>query len=111
MTAFSPLGHRRTRLFGTHGYVEGDGVTLTVQDFRTGRWDTIDTTAGLDAGAGGGHGGGDGALIEAFVEAVATGNTAPILSGPAESLDSHRVVWAAERSRRTGTTVSLAERT
>jgi predicted dehydrogenase len=110
MTAFSPLGHRRTRLFGTHGYVEGDGVTLTVQDFRTGRWDTIDTTAGLDAGAAGRHGGGDGALIEAFVEAVATGNTAPILSGPAESLDSHRVVWAAERSRRTGATVSLAER-
>jgi predicted dehydrogenase len=109
MTAFSPIGHRRTRLFGTHGYVEGDGVTLTVQDFRTGRWDTIDTTAGLDASASGGHGGGDGALITAFVEAVATGNTAPILSGPAESLDSHRVVWAAERSRRTGTTVSLTD--
>jgi predicted dehydrogenase len=110
MTAFSPQDHRRTRLFGTHGYVEGDGVILKVQDFRTGRWHEIDTRAGLDATAAGGHGGGDGGLVGAFVEAVATGNSSSILSGPTESLDSHRVVWAAERSRRTGITVSLAKR-
>ena len=107
MTAFTPQEHRRTRLFGTHGYVEGDGVTLRVQDFRTGGWDTIDTTAGLDPSAAGGHGGGDEGLVEAFLEAIATGDPAPILSGPQDSLDSHRVVWAAERSRRTGTIVSL----
>ena len=107
MTAFTPHEHRRTRLFGTHGYVEGDGVVLKVQDFRTGHWHTIDTAAGLDPSAAGGHGGGDEGLVAAFVQAVATGNGSLILSGPDDSLDSHRVVWAAEHSRRTGTTVSL----
>lgn len=111
MTAFTPQTHRQTRVFGTHGYVEGDGVDLKVQDFRTGEWETIDTTTGLDASAAGGHGGGDGGLVDAFVEAVATGNAGAILSGPAESLDSHRVVWAAERSRKTGSTISMTERT
>ncbi|MEU9856079.1 hypothetical protein [Streptomyces sp. NPDC047974] len=107
MTAFTPSAHRKTGLFGTHGYVEGDGVTLRVQDFRTGEWETTDTRAGSDATAAGGHGGGDHALVTAFLEAVRSGDRSGILSGARESLDTHRVVWAAERSRTTGETVTL----
>ena len=43
MTAFTPMEHRRTRLFGTHGYVDGDDRLLHVTDFRTGGQWTIDT--------------------------------------------------------------------
>ena len=43
MTAFTPMEHRRTRLFGTHGYIDGDGETLRVVDFRTGKEETVDT--------------------------------------------------------------------
>ncbi|MFE9043431.1 Gfo/Idh/MocA family protein [Streptomyces sp. NPDC007818] len=108
MTAFTPSAHRKTRLFGTHGYIESDGVTLRVQDFRTGEWETVDTRAAADATAAGGHGGGDHALVTAFLEAVRSRDTSRILSGARESLDTHRVVWAAERSRTTGETVTLS---
>ena len=36
--------------------------------------------------------------------------TAAILSGPSESMDSHRVVWATERARHTATVVTLDQR-
>jgi predicted dehydrogenase len=109
MTAFTPTdGHRRTRLFGTHGYLEGDGVTVRLVDFRDGREETIDTGSGPDGSAASGHGGGDGALAEAFVDAVAAGDPTRLSTTAADSLASHRVVWAAERARRTGTVQTLA---
>ena len=37
MTAFTPMGFRRTRIFGTRGTLEGDGYTVDVFDFLTGR--------------------------------------------------------------------------
>jgi len=42
-------------------------------------------------------------VIGAFVEAVAAGDPAPIRSGARESLESHLMAFAAERSRVTGT--------
>jgi hypothetical protein len=53
--------------------------------------------------AAGGHGGGDAGLMDAFTEAVATGNPGAIRSGPRESLASHLAVFAAERARLNGT--------
>ncbi|MBB6554650.1 Gfo/Idh/MocA family protein [Nonomuraea rubra] len=107
MTAFTPALHRQTRIFGTRGSIDGDGDRLTVHDFVTGRSSVVDTRPSGDGTARGGHGGGDGALVEAFLTAVATRDRAPILSSPAESLHSHLIAWAAERSRLTGETVSL----
>ena len=49
MTAFTPMEHRRTRLFGTHGYIDGDGETLRVIDFRTGQEESIDAGTGRRA--------------------------------------------------------------
>jgi hypothetical protein len=105
MTAFTPMESRRTRLFGTHGYIDGDGRMLRIVDFRTGAEETVDTHAGTALT---GHDGGDAGLTEAFVTAVATGDRAQVHSDAATSLASHRVVWAAERARLSGTVVELA---
>ncbi|MBY8885267.1 Gfo/Idh/MocA family oxidoreductase [Streptomyces sp. PTM05] len=106
MTAFTPFEHRRTRVFGTHGSLDGDGVTATVTDFRTGS--TTPHTLGLDGpDAGSGHGGGDERLIDAFLQAVSTGDPRWILSDPVTSLEAHQVAWAAERSRHTATVQTL----
>lgn len=101
MSAFTPGGHRRTRIMGSHGYIEGDGEFVTHTDFATGEVTTVDVRAG-GADAASGHGGGDRALMAAFVAAVATGDRSLVRSGPAESLDSHRMAFAAERSRLAG---------
>ncbi|MCW3819227.1 Gfo/Idh/MocA family oxidoreductase [Micromonospora sp. DR5-3] len=101
MSAFTPGGHRRTRIMGTRGYLEGDGERVTLTDFVTGETSTLDTAAG-GADAGSGHGGGDHGLMAAFVEAVGTGDRSLVHSGPRESLDSHRMAFAAERSRLAG---------
>lgn len=105
MTAFSPHEARRTRVFGTHGYVEGDGRELRVLDFRTSSTTVIDTADGGAADAAGGHGGGDAGLMTAFIDTLLSGVTA--VTDPRESLRSHRLTWAAERARRTGTVVEV----
>jgi len=102
MTGFNAGGHRRTRMFGTLGELEGDGETVRVHDFLSGRVEVLSAVAPGDATAGGGHGGGDWGLMDAFVRAVATGDRSAILSGPRTSLDAHLVVFAAERARREG---------
>ncbi|MBB5778213.1 Gfo/Idh/MocA family protein [Nonomuraea jabiensis] len=107
MTAFTPALHRQTRIFGTRGWIEGDGDRLTVFDFVTGREETVDTRSTGDPTARGGHGGGDEGLVDAFLTAVATGDRSSILSSPGESLHSHLIAWAAERSRLHGKTVTL----
>lgn len=107
MSAFTPMGHRRTRLLGTHGYLDGDGVTLTRTDFRTGTETVVDTRVTTGSSAADGHGGGDEGLVDAFLAAVATGDPDHLTSDAATSLASHRVVWAAEQARTTATVVTL----
>ncbi len=109
MTAFSPMEHRRTRLFGTHGYAEGDGRTLRVVDFRTGAEETIDVFETAGPSAAEGHGGGDAGLIEAFLAAVAAGDPTLLFSDADISLATHRIVWAAERARTTNGIVTLMD--
>ncbi|MCY1137264.1 Gfo/Idh/MocA family oxidoreductase [Actinoplanes sp. Pm04-4] len=102
MTAFTPMQGRQTRMFGRHGSIEGDGRTLRVTDFRTGVSETVEA-----GGASGGHDGGDEALVHAFLGAVAHGDPSRLSSDMATSLASHRVVWAAERARLSGSVVTL----
>jgi predicted dehydrogenase len=106
MTAFTMHGGRMTRLFGTRGAIDGDGSVIKVGDFLSGTWETIDTNAS-DASLLGGHGGGDLGLMTSFVDALATNDPTMILSGPDETLESHRMVFAAERSRKSGTVVTM----
>ncbi|MFF5789685.1 Gfo/Idh/MocA family protein [Streptomyces sp. NPDC012693] len=107
MTAFTPFTHRKTRIFGTRGSLDGDGVRATVTDFVTAQEETV--VLGVDGpDAGSGHGGGDESLVDAFLDALATGDRSRILSDPATSLESHLVAWAAERSRLTDTVQTFA---
>jgi predicted dehydrogenase len=107
MTAFNAGGHRRTRLFGTRGELEGDGETVRVHDFLTGTVEVLSARTPGDATAGGGHGGGDWGLMDAFVRAVATGDRSHVLTGPRESLEAHLAVFAAERARREGVVATV----
>jgi len=112
VTAFTEMGHRQTRLFGTHGSIETDCRQITVHDFRA--HPNIASTI-LDAHPGGpdpalvDHGDGDYGAIAAFLTALTTGDVTSIRTGPRESLDSHRVVWAAERARHSATTVAMPD--
>lgn len=107
MTAFSHAGaDRRTQIFGTHGELSGDGRTITHRDFLTAKETTIDTHADLDGMSG--HGGGDDGFFNQFTRAVAKQDPSIIRSGPDETLESHRMVFAAEEARRTGQVVELA---
>ncbi|MER5946803.1 Gfo/Idh/MocA family oxidoreductase [Streptomyces sp. NPDC001904] len=101
MVAFTEQTHRQTRIFGSHGWLRGDGERVTVQDFRTGET-VVHELGASGSNAADGHGGGDTALVEAFVRAVATGDPAAVRSGTAASLGSHLAAFAAERARHTG---------
>jgi predicted dehydrogenase len=98
MTGFTPHQDRQTRIFGTRGYLEGDGEAVRLHDFTSGAVETL--KVGLDMEEG--HGGGDAGLMDAFTRAVETGDASHILSGARESLESHLAVFAAERSRLSG---------
>ncbi|MFH8520602.1 Gfo/Idh/MocA family protein [Streptomyces gelaticus] len=102
MVAFTEQTDRQTRIFGSHGWLRGDGKRVTVHDFRTDEVTVHEVdTSGSNAAEG--HGGGDTALVDAFVHAVATGDPAAVRSGTKATLGSHLAAFAAERARHTGT--------
>ena len=107
MVAFTRAEHRKTRIFGTRGVIEGDGVRLHIHDFLTDTGETVHPGGDAGPDAGSGHGGGDHRLVVAFLDAVAAGDPSLILSSARESLASHQVVWAAEEARTSGTVVTL----
>jgi predicted dehydrogenase len=106
LSAFTPMESRHTALFGTQGEIRGDGRWLHVYDFHTQQTESIDTTPTATS-ASDTHDGGDEGLITAFVNALAQGDPALILSGAQESLASHRIVFAAEQARLTGSVVEI----
>jgi predicted dehydrogenase len=106
MTAFNQANHRKTRIFGTRGELYGDGENIEHFDFLTDQT-TVISTVSSDSSILGGHGGGDYGLMDRFVQAVCENNRGLILSGPDESLETHRMVFAAEQARREHTVVDL----
>ncbi|WP_235618775.1 Gfo/Idh/MocA family protein [Embleya scabrispora] len=109
MTAFTEQTHRQVRIFGSHGWLRGDGEKVTVHTFADDRVVTHDAGAS-GSNAADGHGGGDTALIDAFVTALATGDAAHIRSNGTDSLGSHLAAFAVERSRLGGNTVTVPRR-
>ena len=99
MTAFTEASARKTRIFGTKGELDCDSSTIRHFDFLTDQWQTIETDP-VDHSILGGHGGGDYGLMRAFVGAIANNDPSLVLSGPVETLESHRMVFAAETARR-----------
>ncbi|MBN2641430.1 MAG: Gfo/Idh/MocA family oxidoreductase [Victivallales bacterium] len=105
LTAFAK-GGRKTRIFGSKGEIFGDSSELKVFDFLTEETTVIKTNA-TDGTILGGHGGGDYGLMDNFVAALAMNDHSKILSGPDATLESHLLVFAAEKSRRENTVVNL----
>ena len=106
MTAFAN-GGRKTRIFGTKGEIYGDSSEIKVFNFLT-RKTEISNTNASEGSILGGHGGGDGSLMESFVNAIANNDPSQILSGPEATLESHLMVFAAEKSRKAGRVITLA---
>ena len=110
MTAFTEAAHRKTRLFGTRGQIEGDGRHIDIFDFLTDTHKVIDTHA-TDGTIVGGHGGGDAGLIDSFIAAVADNDPSKVLSGPADTLETHLITFAAERSRKESRIIDVPDTT
>lgn len=107
VTAFGRATDRRTRIFGTGGEIYGDGVSVELFDFLTNTSNVFPIESPVNPTTLRWHGGGDYQLIERFVDAVAQNDQGLILSGPEESLETHRLVFAAERARITHAVVDL----
>jgi predicted dehydrogenase len=107
MTAFTEWGSdRQTRIFGTLGELRGDGRRITHYDFFTLAEQVNEippATAEMLV-----HGDGDYLLMKSFIEAVATHDQSKVLSGPAETLETHLTVFAAEQARRERRVVDVA---
>ena len=106
MTAFTEQADRKTRVFGTLGYLEGDGNAIKHLDFLTDKTNLIQI-GDSDGSVLSGHGGGDYALMKSFVLAVANNDPAKILSGPVETLETHLMVFAAEKARHQNCVIDL----
>lgn len=97
MTAFSEASARKTRIFGTKSEIEVDGRYIRLFDFLKMAWVTKDTAR--DERDLMGHEGGDIGVLENFIDAVRADDPSMILTGVDETLESHLMVFAAERSR------------
>ncbi len=110
VSAFTRETTRTVHLMGSHGEITGDFYAneITVSDFRN-----ADTrTSRLTLVTEGYHGGGDDGLMVDFLNRVRErqrgGRVEAARTTLAESLDSHRMAFAAERSRASGETVRLS---
>jgi predicted dehydrogenase len=108
MTAFTRLEDRQTRIFGSHGCLEGDGRYIRITSFVDDSEKVYDVDEAEDLHAMAGHGGGDYYLMQHFIDAIRTNDPSQILSGPAETLESHLMVFAAERARRESAVITLS---
>lgn len=106
--AFTSYSGRRTRVMGTRGDIVGNMETFTVTDFVTGVSKTYDANA-KDAlnYENVGHGGGDEGMIRDWIEAVRTQNPNVMSTPLNESLESHLIAFAAERSRKENKIIEL----
>jgi predicted dehydrogenase len=109
VSAFTADNTRTLHLMGTHGEIAGnlEKNEIVVTDFRT---DDV-TTIRLGMTMVGRHAGGDDRLMAEFlgrqVQRRGRSQVNVALASLEESLDSHFMAFAAERSRRTGTVVRL----
>jgi len=99
MVAFSEeICVRKTKIFGTKGELEGNGeTTIKVFDFLTQKSTVYDLS--LKTTQLSGHGGADYYLMRTFVDAVSSNDPNKVLSNSQETLRSHLIVFAAEKSR------------
>lgn len=101
VSAFTHNNTRTLKLLGTHGELRGqmERGEIELHDFRTGG------TERMMVDVSGTHGGGDAGLVAAWLAFLRGEAAAP--TPLSESLDSHRMAFAAERARLGGTVERL----
>lgn len=104
MTAFTQGGGRRLRVHGDRGELAFDERTITIRTF--GDDNVTEIALGPEPG---GHGGGDVRVVRDWLRALHTRDRSLVVADAQESLRTHTIVFAAERSRREGRAVSLAD--
>ena len=92
MEALTSFEGRRTRIMGSMGDITGDMRSFTLTDFRTGAKSSWEQNSDS-------HGGGDWRLVADWVRAVSEQNSLLLTSTIDESIESHIMGFAAEKSR------------
>lgn len=120
MNAFNKDGGKKTTIFGTHGEIringgygelvdgtwEMRGASMEHFDFLTETTTEIPFHDYVDTSVSGHHYG-DYYLMKHFVTAIGENRPEWILTGPMETLATHRTVFAAERARREHRVIDL----
>jgi predicted dehydrogenase len=101
-TAFA-VGSRDYFVMGDRGTLRLNDDGLHHYDFLSGKAVSLPLYAGDTSTSLTGHGGGDDGLVRDFLAALRSGDKAYVTTGPEASLASHLIVFAAEKSRRSGT--------
>ncbi len=104
MTAFTAGEGRRIRVHGTEGDVQFAEDHMSVRTFADGNTDEV-----VFERESGGHGGGDERTMATFLAAIRANDPTLVRSDVRESLRTHAIVFAAERSRRQGRAVDMEE--
>jgi hypothetical protein len=104
MTAFTQDGGRRIRVHGTRGEVDFTEERMAVRTFAD--HGVRDVVFEREEG---GHGGGDARVMVSFLAAIRENNQSLVRSDVHESLRTHSIVFAAEKSRRQGRMVEIEE--
>jgi len=108
MEAFTSYGGRRTRVMGSMGDMVGDMTELNLTDFRTGKTvKLVPAAEEADKLKNSGHGGGDWSLMRDFVLAVSNKDPKYLTSTIDQSIESHVMGFAAEKSRINGEVVQV----
>lgn len=105
MTAFRDE-NRLLRITGTRASLEADLAASRIELQQFGRPGTQVLSVPADEGL---HGGGDERVIRTLVEAMRAGDSRGVASSTAETLATHKIVFAAERARLDARVVDLAE--
>lgn len=103
----SKYGDRRVTIFGSLGEISGDGENIFLSSYLAGTTERVPVPAPRIAEDR--HGGGDFNLLEAFVEAVLSGDARGIVSGADVSLETHALAFAAEAARRGNRIVEMRD--
>ncbi len=103
MCAFTYGGSRIMNIMGTHGQIlcDMEKNRIEVLEFSTGSQNVISVKVGSS-----GHSGSDDAFMRGFLRTVQT-NGAFTLSSAEQSVESHLIAMAAEKSRITGKTIDM----
>jgi hypothetical protein len=103
MEAHTSYGGRRTRVMGSMGDIVGDMEEMTLTDFRSDKSvKLIPSEEDVEDYKNSGHGGGDWFLMRDFIRAVTHQDPKFLTSTIDQSIESHIMGFAAEKSRLNG---------